>query len=1146
MTASLLTKMVERLDVAPQAPLYSFLDRQGKEIDSADCAEIVRRAAGTADLLEAAGVAPGDRVLLIFPPDGLEFVAGFFGCMLLGAVAVPVASPDPRHLDRELPKLRHIVEDSGARFALTHAKYRALTTLASVRDGVTSRLRGRETSSWPKLSWLLSNRIKRAEPKEAAARLARAASRSGPDDIVYLQYTSGSTSAPKGVVVRHRNLTHNLELIARNTHVDSQSVLVGWVPLFHDMGLAGGILNAMYTGARCISFSPMTFLAAPRLWLEAIDRYRGTHIAGPNFGYEYVLRGLRDGDAFDLSSLRATLQGGEPLLAATMDRFEAELTRMGFDPASFCNVYGMAEAVLFVCGQAGRKPTILRGDRAVLDRDGIIVPPAQHAPTVTLVGSGVPDAELGVSVISVDPVTRRPRPPRVVGELWISSASVSSGYWGRTDEENAATFSARLATEDAPDDGRRFLRTGDLGVVGDDGEVFICGRRKDLIIIGGRNIHPADLEAAVVAADPILRPGNAVAFGVQVDGVERVVVAAEVRKKALDGKEPMPLERAVSAIRAAVATHCGVQCHEVLLLKPDSIPKTTSGKLQRSQCKELWTLGSLRSSALSGQPGSRPEAPPSAGQEYVLRLLQAEIAAVLQLADPDDVPVDLPLRDIGLDSLGMMDLAKRVEDRTGARVPPGTVTDGLTLRAMAASVVRRSELAPSEPNEAAGETGDETGDVPLSAAQLHALELGQWDWWNRAVMLDAHRRLTPERLRRATSALVARHEALRLRFRRDNGRFAQRYGDIESSFAVESVTLPEPGDSDELLRILNEQHRRLSLEDGPMIRLLLVETGSEQRLFIAVNHLVMDGVTLRILLDELDHLCELDEQGERPRLARESARFEVFSRWMIDFARGDATADLDFWRAQLDAPPPATYDSRVHPGVQMKDLGTARHYLRPDETRALRTVRTAGLDGPRAPIATTLLAALVRTAQRQWDCGRLVIELSTSGRQVAVHGLDLSRTVGDLHCTFPLAFEDSRTQSPEETVTAVAERLARVPSAGMSFDALKYLNDDPDVHSSIRGAPAPTLWFNFQGEAPTQSRSGLFSLRDAPLGDMWDPEAGVRQPPLYVECSIVGGTTRIVWEYSPRHLEWSGAAIDGWMTRFRDELDGLARSGPGT
>ena len=1136
-TASLLTTMVERLDVAPRAPLYTFLDRHGKEVDSADCAEIVRRAAGTAEFLQAAGVEAGDRVLLIFPPDdGHEFVASFFGCMLLGAIAVPVASPDPRHLDRELPKLRHIVEDSGARVALTHAKYRALTTLASVRDGVTNRLRGRETSSWPKLSWLLSHRVKRAEPTEAATRLARAAGLFGPDDIVYLQYTSGSTSAPKGVVVRHRNLLHNLELIARDTRVDGESVLVGWVPLFHDMGLAGGILNAMHTGARCIAFSPLTFLAAPRLWLEAIDRYHGTHIAGPNFGYEYVLRGLRDDDAFDLSSLRATLQGGEPMLAATIDRFEAELTRMGFDPASFCNVYGMAEAVLFVCGRVGRKPTLLRGDRAVLDRDGVIVPASPGAPAVTLVGSGVPDAELGVSVMAVDPVTRQPRPPNVVGELWVSSASVSSGYWGRTDEENAAVFAARLATGDE----RRFLRTGDLGVVGEDGEVFVCGRLKDLIIVGGRNIHPQDLEAAVVAADPILRPGSAVAFGVRVDGAERVVVAAELRRKALGGDEPVPLDRAASAIRAAVAAHSGVQCHEVLLMRPGSLPKTTSGKLQRGECRDRWTSGSLHASALSGRPGPAPRVAVEAGTDlgYLLRLLQTEVAAVLRLADPDDVPVDLPLRDAGLDSLGLMELAKRVEDRTGAHVPPAIVADDSTLRTMATFLASRFELAPAEPAEPAHRRS--TGDVPLSAAQVHALHLGQWNWWNRAVMLDVHGRLTAERLRRAMSALVTRHEALRLRFRRDDGRFAQRYGDIEDSFAVESVTVSGP---DDLRPLLREQHRGLSLENGPVMRLLLVETGPAQRLFITVNHLVMDAVTMGILVDELDRLCRLDERGERLRLARASAPFEAFSRWMTDFAAGDATADLEFWCAQLDVPPPAAYDSRAHPGLRMKDVVNARRYLGPDETRALRDVRLDGPDERRAPIATSLLAMLVRTAQRQWGCGRLVINLSSSGRQAAVSGLDLSRTVGDLHCTFPVAFEDSSAQSPGETLTAVGERLARVPSAGVSFDALRHLNDDPTVQKSILDAPAPTLWFNFQGEVPTRSGSGLFSLLDAPPGDMWDPEGGVKQPPLYVECAIVEGVTRVDWYYSPRHLLWSGAEIDEWTTRFEDELRGLVRSG---
>ena len=416
---------------------------------------------------------------------------------------------------------------------------------------------------------------------------------------------------------------------------------------------------------------------------------------------------------------------------------------------------------------------------------------------------------------------------------------------------------------------------------------------------------------------------------------------------------------------------------------------------------------------------------------------------------------------------------------------------------------------------------------------MHALRLGQWSWWNRAVMLDVHRPLTADRLRRAMTALVTRHEALRLRFRRDDGGFAQRYGDIEGSFAVGSVKLPD--------LLVDEEQRRLDVTTGPVIRVVLVEAGSAQRLFIAVNHLVMDGVTLGILIDDLDRLCQADERGEPLHLPRTSAPFEEFARWTTGFARGEAAADGDFWRAQLDVPPPTAYDSRTDPPIKMKDLTGAHHFLGPAGTSALRTVRLAGPDERRAPIATTLLAALLRTAQRQWGGDRLVVRLSSSGRQTAVHGLDLARTVGDLHCTFPLAFAGSSAQSPAETVTAVADRLAQVPSAGMSFDALRFLADDPGVLQGIADAPAPTLWFNFQGEAPARSRGGLFSLRDDPLGDMWDPECGVKQPALYVECSIVAGVARFDWEYSPSHLRWSGAEIDGWVTRFAEELRGMAR-----
>lgn len=576
---SLLDVLLRRVHSGEDKPVLTFLDLQGSEVHNANIRSFARDAAGTARMLKEQGVQAGDRVLLVFPPDGIEFVWGFVGCMILGAVAVPVPSPDPRDLDRDLAKLAHVADNCGAKFALTHAKYRAIFSVALASQKAAQFVRLRRGPKLPKLKWLTTDKRQKIDDSAAIRDLEQSCANTTPTDLVFLQYTSGSTSQPKGVRISQHNLLHNLWLIERNISFKKDSVMVGWVPLFHDMGLTGGILSALYTGAHCVFFSPMSFLRRPRLWLDALHKYQGTHAAGPNFGYEYVLRGLKEGEGWNLSPLRGAIQGGEPMKVPTVERFCEKMNPHSFQKKAFTNVFGMAETVLFVCGSTETAPTILELDRDSLEREKKVVPRADGGTKLISVGRPDPD----VNLCAVDPISQKKLADGEVGELWLSSASVSSGYWGRPEEENAATFRARLADDENND---TYLRSGDLGFTYE-GEVYICGRIKDMIIIGGRNIYPQDIEESVLVSDKRIRPGCMLAFGTTIENQEKLVVVVEVRKD-FDTKDKAALSEIASNVGAAVSEEHSLSCHEILMLPAGKIPKTTSGKLQRSKCAKMW------------------------------------------------------------------------------------------------------------------------------------------------------------------------------------------------------------------------------------------------------------------------------------------------------------------------------------------------------------------------------------------------------------------------------------------------------------------------------------------------------------------------------------------------------------------------------
>jgi acyl-CoA synthetase (AMP-forming)/AMP-acid ligase II len=516
----------------------------------------------------------GERVVLLFP-SGLEFIVAFMACLHAGLVAVPVGLP---RRQQGLEKLAHIVIDSGATAVLTDG-----ANLAEIRARLGTLVQAaglpvHAVDAWPG-----------GDPMESAPAVG--------DGIAFLQYTSGSTGRPKGVAVTHGNLWANESAIRQAFGHDAETVFAGWLPFHHDMGLVGNILQPLFLGIHSVLMSPFAFAQQPLRWLTAISRYRATTSGAPNFAYDLCARRIsREQMAgLDLSSWRVAFCGAEPVRAETLERFARRFEPVGFRHEAFYPCYGMAEATLFVSGgRPGRGPVIKTVDGEALERHRVQAPGAA-ATRRRLVGCGHAQGDQVIAV--VDPESAVPCPDGQVGEVWVSGANVAPGYWGRTD----AAFRTRLA-----DGTGSFLRTGDLGFL-DGGELYITGRIKELIIVRGRNLYPHDVERCVAQSHALLEGAMGAAFSLDLDEEERLVVVHEVaRRRPSDGE----MLDAHWAATEAVARDLDAHLHELVLLLPGGLPKTSSGKLQRGRCRDLYRSDRLpRLNVRSAAPALRERNP---------------------------------------------------------------------------------------------------------------------------------------------------------------------------------------------------------------------------------------------------------------------------------------------------------------------------------------------------------------------------------------------------------------------------------------------------------------------------------------------------------------------------------------------------------
>ncbi len=686
----------------PNQVAYTFLvDGETEEV-TLTYQELDQKAQAIAVVLQNMK-AMGERALLLYPP-GLEFIAAFFGCLYAGVVAVPAYPP---RRNQRMTRLQGIAWDAQAKFILSTTS--VLTTIKQ------------SFSEDPELTALHCIATDNIASNEA---LDWQVPRLDETILAFLQYTSGSTGMPKGVMVSHGNLLHNEEMIKRAFQHTEESIVVGWLPLFHDMGLIGNVLQPVYLGIPSFLMSPVAFLQKPFRWLNAISRYKATTSGGPNFAYDLCVRQITPEQqaSLDLSSWGVAFNGAEPVRAQTLERFARTFAPCGFRQEAFYPCYGMAETTLLVSG--GLKtatPVIYSVDGVALERNSVVVTTEEKEDTRKIVGCG--QSWLDQKIVIVDPETLTLCPPAKVGEIWVSGPSIAQGYWHRP-EETEQVFNAYLAdTKEGP-----FLRTGDLGFL-QDGELFVTGRLKDLIIILGRNHYPQDIELTVEQSHPALRRDCGAAFAVEVDGCEKLVIVQEVERSYL---RKLNTNEVIEAIRRAVAEQHDLQVYTILLLKTASLPKTSSGKVQRSACRAGFLAASLdvvadwsvnpRSKAgfrhldadvnsllqqmqmdkpqknFSGNNNSKQPLKSKQkfdNQEAIEAWLITKVAKQLEIAF-EDIDIQQPLANYGLSSLAAVSISGELQEWLGRKISPTLLYDYPTIKALAQHLALEPAISPTD------------------------------------------------------------------------------------------------------------------------------------------------------------------------------------------------------------------------------------------------------------------------------------------------------------------------------------------------------------------------------------------------------------------------------------------------------------------
>jgi amino acid adenylation domain-containing protein/thioester reductase-like protein len=1088
---SLVSVLRKRAELRPERLAFAYLEGGVIEGPRMTYAELHGRALAIALELRK-HARPGDRALLLFAP-GLEYIASFFGCLYAGVIAVPAYPPDPSRLKRMLFRLDALMRDCSPRVILTTSDISWKLRLMTLRS--------------PRLAlsrWISSDRIPAAPAGASEGRPEGALRDPRRDEIAFLQYTSGSTGDPKGVMVTHGNLMHNMQVLRQSGSCEDTDRVVSWLPLYHDMGLIGQVLHGVYTGLPTWVMSPLDFLRRPFNWLKAISDRRISQSGGPSFAFELCVSKITEEQMrqLDLSCWDVAFCGAEPIRSSTVRRFTEKFAACGFDPKTFFPCYGLAEATLMVTSSQRGWGAQLEGER---------------------VGAGrlhMPDGLLKI----VHPETLSEVEPGEVGEIWLQSPSVCAGYWNRP-ELTKEVFGARISGKSGGGDEGEFLRTGDLGLLSG-GELQVTGRLKDLIIIHGKNHYPGDIEHTVERCHPAVRPGCLAAFSVDGASGESLVVVTEVKKAHAEGRGSAALHAIEDAVRKAVQKEHGLRAHEIVLIRSGTIPKTTSGKIQRRETRHQYVSGRLHRLAKARKAPQAALAKADKGASSdALKFVAKAFADAIQV-DASGLDPGRELASYGADSIAMLELHGKICERYGPVVELDELFKAPRLADVAEMVSARAE------RKSPAALTPRLGLQPLSAGQrslwfLRALNPGSTAY-HVAIGLKLRGAIDVTRMRRALGEALERHPALRTRFvEKDSIPFQW----VQSSPEVELPIHSMRGCSDAELgsRIRAECRRPFDLErEGPFRAFWIERADGEADLILVVHHIAFDGASGAVLARDLIRSYEALGQGRHAGLPAPPARsyLDFVAQREEWLASPQGEASLRYWLAKLSGEIPLLDlpTDRPRPARRSERGSTHRFRLEPGAARELRDLARSS----RATLYSVLLSAYLVWLKRLSGQQDLVIGTPMLGRDL----LGYDGVVG--------YFANMRTVRESVPDSLPFARLLERVDAGTKSDLAHQGYPFPLLVEKLNPKRDPGRSPVFDVVFAFQSLSRAVNGMEAASGTRFVPFAIDQQEGAFdLELEAVDGGDSIECALKYATDLFDGATIEAWAECLKELLRGL-------